>query len=66
MKFSTLFRLFAATAFSCLLAISIAAQNPSATGTTTIDYNENTNTVTAHSETQLDYDMSGFTERMLR
>jgi len=61
MKSSTLFRLVFAIAFLCLSITSIAAQDYGAgvSSYTSIDYDEETNTVTAYSETELDYSMVG-------
>lgn len=61
MKNSTLFRFVIAIAFLCLISSAAAAQDSGvgASGYTSIDYDEATNTVRAYSETDIDYDLSG-------
>ena len=58
MKTSTLFRFVIVTAFLCLFAVSARAQ-ASVYGYTFIDYDEETNTVMAYSETDIDYSLVG-------
>jgi len=61
MKHSTLFRFVITFAFVCLITASAAAQEIGSgiSGYTSIDYDEETNTVMAYSETNLNYDLMG-------
>ena len=61
MKFSTLFRLFTATAFLWLLTISTAVQETGAGfgSYTSINDDEETNNVTAYSQADVDYELAG-------
>jgi hypothetical protein len=62
MRFSNFSRLFTAVAFAWLLTISAAAQEDTGGGFgsyTSIDYNPDTNIVTAYSQTEPDYILMG-------
>ncbi len=61
MKSSIIFRVVFSVAFLCLITLSAAAQGSGvgAHGYTSIDYDEATNIVTAYSETDVDYELSG-------
>lgn len=61
MKNSILFQFVILVIFLCLATISVAAQGSGvgANGYTSIDYDDATNTVTAYSETDIDYELSG-------
>ncbi len=62
MRNSILSRLIISVVLLCLMTITAAAQGSGvgANGYTSIEYDEATNTVTAYSETDVDYELSGY------